>query len=1548
MKSKSDNTKKKKRFSFVKPFLFIFLFLILFIFIFTNSSSTIQTFPKFLEGKLLPAGELNSVSNSGTVNFPSNIRYTGNYKVIKTGNESKLDVEIIKNYDLNNSYSNTTIKIIADQEEYNIAEVDEKTQKEIVKGTWTPPENLSVYKNKEVLSSKILSRELKKEVDEKEKEPTSIETFEEGDKYEYEITLNPISNINERHVKIGDNSIIVIAETEVYSSASTNQVQVETNFSHLELEDSSIVGYWNFDKDDNTTAYDWTDNNNDGIYQGDAYSGAGLYSNSLFLDGTGDYISISDDDSFDFTNTTDFTLSAWVKANSVKTTGIIMKGNSSDRYSLVTREQFLGNTYWEFEIESSGVTEDIETVYTAGSWTYLVGTYNSADGNMSLYVNGDIAVSSLSSLGDFSNSEPLEIGQFQYNDPFNGEIDEVMIFNRTLNSTEIQDIYNNQSSRFYSTGSFEPPQQNITVGDNRINVTTTFESELGSGVNLSVGEWEISKGYNDTFSSNENDLNYGLVGYWHLDNNSAYGENDTHVFDYSGQGNNGSVINAIPTSSGVYGGAFEFDGDGDYLNVGDVSFLDGPQTSLSVFAWVKLNTYNNYVGIVTKGETMPGGDDWMLYTDNDGSSWNVYFNGTTAASSNSLNVGEWNLVGFSWDSTIGKVNLYHNSILQDNFIEGITSFSSSSNAEVMIGRTYDNFDGLFFNGSIDDVMIFNRSLSADEIKELYVKGRANFDYSEPQELTTGTAETFTIDTTTTNIHLNYTQIAGTDNFYSPIQYGDISYETYLIADDLQINFTNPTPANDSYDEGSFIINVSVTEESLDNIVFNWNGTNETEVSINDLELNANLSMSGLTSFNFSNGTDSIDLQSDLILHYSFDNISALGENSTYVVDTSDTGNNGDIVGDGDEINNTNKKYGYSSIDFDGSNDYLDVGEFDSIDGATAVTFSFWINPDSLSGTDSPIRKWTAGAQSFLFEGNMMFRVNDGSNYDEIQWNTEIPNNEWHHVVVTWSTGSAPTAYYDGVNDSTSPSHNGCTSVLDTTEHLSLGARYNGGSPDLHYNGRLDEVRVYTRELTPTEVNQLYYMNLRKFDTERWNLYINQSTSGNWSINSAGTKSVDVIKNNASSYNFLRETTSEDEGTYTYQAFAEDTSSNTASTEERTINIETPSISISRITPSLTNGNYNATQNQFFQVDLNVTCDSSNTDCGNINVSLDPISGCEPDNEDCTATCDGIFINDTTEGTWGYDPYSFEDSCYEDFNTIYYVSSTDYCNTVLSESKSGDCARFDDPMFNYGGDSYWCPSYDRNGGAVSSSDCTCTVLMGDCSSPPDYTLIFDFTNEFFAGESAGGGKGGLINTTAGATPFYTSKSSNPYTINLNASQSQTVTFQVNATGDYQNSTYNATYEFFAYANLTSDLSIGNITDYWNVTIVNGTGGGVADTSFTVSLPTGYDTLNFTANKKTINYVNASGQDKDNPALEITNTGDVNLNISLLLNQTITGFTLVRSLDNKTANAKDINTTNFLLKQDLTPASSQDVWIWLSWINQNPNTIPSKLNVSVVEN
>ena len=75
--------------------------------------------------------------------------------------------------------------------------------------------------------------------------------------------------------------------------------------------------------------------------------------------------------------------------------------------------------------------------------------------------------------------------------------------------------------------------------------------------------------------------------------------------------------------------------------------------------------------------------------------------------------------------------------------------------------------------------------------------------------------------------------------------------------------------------------------------------------------------------------------------------------------------------------------------------------------------------------------------------------------------------------------------------------------------------------------------------------------------------------------------------------------------------------------------------------------------------------------------------------------------------------------------------------------------------------------------------------------------------------------GLISDVTGAIPFYTN-SSNPLYLNLTKNESRIVFFSINSTGSID-----TTYEFFAFANLSENLSISSITSIINITISNST-------------------------------------------------------------------------------------------------------------------------------
>ena len=142
-------------------------------------------------------------------------------------------------------------------------------------------------------------------------------------------------------------------------------------------------------------------------------------------------------------------------------------------------------------------------------------------------VSADLNYTTLNSV--FSNFSVCYNSEGVYNNGstiignINGTIDDVMIFNTSLNSTQILDIYNNQSARYFGTGTQDIHNQsymNISSGNNKVNVSTTIENNMGSQINLSVGYYDgswaytapqtITNGVNNSFDISSTSTNLTL------------------------------------------------------------------------------------------------------------------------------------------------------------------------------------------------------------------------------------------------------------------------------------------------------------------------------------------------------------------------------------------------------------------------------------------------------------------------------------------------------------------------------------------------------------------------------------------------------------------------------------------------------------------------------------------------------------------------------------------------------------------------------------------------------------------------------------------------------------------------------------------------------------------------------------------------------------------------------------------------------------------------------------------------------------------------------
>jgi hypothetical protein len=185
----------------------------------------------------------------------------------------------------------------------------------------------------------------------------------------------------------------------------------------------------------------------------------------------------------------------------------------------------------------------------------------------------------------------------------------------------------------------------------------------------------------------------------------------TAVTDGSGQGNHGTISGATRTTAGRYGAALSFDGINDWVTVADAASLD-LTNQLTVEAWVFPTALNSWETVVLK--EAPGELVYALYGDNDArrpGAW-VRVGGvsTSAVGPAALPLNAWTHLAMTYDGA--QVRLFVNGALVRSVAR--TGSMSNSTGPLRIGGNAVWTE--FFNGTIDEVRIYNRALTASEIQ----------------------------------------------------------------------------------------------------------------------------------------------------------------------------------------------------------------------------------------------------------------------------------------------------------------------------------------------------------------------------------------------------------------------------------------------------------------------------------------------------------------------------------------------------------------------------------------------------------------------------------------------------------------------------------------------------------------------------------------------------------------------------------------------------------------------------------------------------------------
>lgn len=277
-----------------------------------------------------------------------------------------------------------------------------------------------------------------------------------------------------------------------------------------------------------------------------------------------------------------------------------------------------------------------------------------------------------------------------------------------------------------------------------INCNTSFDvQENESGIfQFAASVADTSNGNNTSCSQLPPNFQTGLVGYWPFCGNAN---------DESGNGNNGTV-NGASLSEDRFGSEnsaylMYSQNSGGYISLEGISLTD----TFTLSAWSKLDNYNDsYVSSIISRYSSSGigyelnidqpqlrGIYGLLGPENEPNN--------SIISNTSLPLSEWNHIAWMKSGLNSKIYLNASLIFETNEANSI----SIGSGNLFFGRS--QWGGNPFIGSLDDIGIWNRALSAEEVQQLYTLNACAFTIYDTVTVTEIVYDTVSISTTDTLI-----------------------------------------------------------------------------------------------------------------------------------------------------------------------------------------------------------------------------------------------------------------------------------------------------------------------------------------------------------------------------------------------------------------------------------------------------------------------------------------------------------------------------------------------------------------------------------------------------------------------------------------------------------------------------------------------------------------------------------------------------------------------------------------------------------------------------
>lgn len=245
-------------------------------------------------------------------------------------------------------------------------------------------------------------------------------------------------------------------------------------------------------------------------------------------------------------------------------------------------------------------------------------------------------------------------------------------------------------------------------------------SETSYNANLN----NVTEGVNDIAPTHLNISDPDVVGYWDFEEGSG-----SVAYDYSNHSSDGTITGATYTTESKLGDyAMSFDGVNNVIDIdNDATYHFNLTDAFAISYWAKFNTFTNDQFVIITQKPSNGYRGWssqivsgklrfQLLSDFPGGNY------ISVDLTNNLSTNQWHYVTISYNGTANWTNVkmyVDGNIAETTKIRDSLTGDTKTNAGQLRFGQREATAVNYLNGSIDQVMIFNKSLTADEVSALY-------------------------------------------------------------------------------------------------------------------------------------------------------------------------------------------------------------------------------------------------------------------------------------------------------------------------------------------------------------------------------------------------------------------------------------------------------------------------------------------------------------------------------------------------------------------------------------------------------------------------------------------------------------------------------------------------------------------------------------------------------------------------------------------------------------------------------------------------------------